>query len=381
MKKRTLPGNLNLGLLAVLLLGMGYLGLVLSLGTSSPFMLVRGSSMEPTFHSGDLLLSSSVSPTEIEVGDVIAFSVPTEDRDRLSLPTTAVHRILGIEGEKGQLTFLTKGDNSGLDPFKVPSSAVRGAVVTNLGPIGLPILFLTNRGVLLSLGLPILTFVLIILATLWLAPGEKREAPAPGTTAVAQTPPGEVDKALAGLASAIADYGVHLKSHTAVVKQLGGSSEGLEQAVHRQNEVLVDLTKVVRRLKGQTAQKAKVPAAQPSSNGAKKSQNGATKTTSAKSSKPKGQTAQKTKGLAAQPPSNGAKKSQNGAAKTTPVKPGKPKGQTAQKAKGLRAQASRNGPESPRMGISKGVSRGRQVEVESKGGATDALFLVYICSQ
>ncbi|MEE9248978.1 MAG: signal peptidase I [Dehalococcoidia bacterium] len=274
-------GGLNIALVTLLLLGMGYLGLVLFLGTSSPFMLVRGTSMEPTFHTGDLLLSRSVSPTEIEVGDVIAFSVPAEERERLNLPSTAVHRVVGIEGEQGQLTFVTRGDNSALDPFKVPSSAVRGAVVRNLGPLGRPILFLTNRGVLLFLGLPILTFALIVLATLWLAPSEKREAlvamtkakPRPkkrrrvgSATAAAGTPPGDLSKSLGIFATSMADYGVHLQSHTAVVKNLGETSHDLKRAVRqqshnslqlslavqRQNEVLTDLEDVVREMKGPT---------------------------------------------------------------------------------------------------------------------------------
>ena len=274
-------GGLNIALVTLLLLGMGYLGLVLFLGTASPFMLVRGTSMEPTFHTGDLLLSRSVSPREIEVGDVIAFSVPAEERERLKLPATAVHRVIGIEGEQGQLAFATKGDNSGLDPFKVPSSAVLGTVVKNLGPVGRPILFLTNRGVLLFLGLPILTFALIVMATLWLTPSEKREAlaakakakprpkrrrPVGSATAATGMPPGDLSKSFGIFASSMADYGVHLRSHTAVVKNLGETSHDLKRAVRqqshnslqlslavqRQNEVLTDLEDVVREMKGRT---------------------------------------------------------------------------------------------------------------------------------
>ena len=94
--------------------------------------------MEPAFHGGDLLVQRSVSPTDIKVGDVIAFSVPPDARQRLKMPTAAVHCVTGIQGEKGKLVFVTKGDNSDLDPFKVPASAVRGAVVKYLGPWGRP---------------------------------------------------------------------------------------------------------------------------------------------------------------------------------------------------------------------------------------------------
>jgi len=93
MKNRFIVGKLNLSLVAVLLLGMVYLGLMLVSGTSNPLLLVRGSSMEPTFHAGDLLLSKAVNPAEIQVGDIIAFSVPSEERQRMGLPDNAVHRV------------------------------------------------------------------------------------------------------------------------------------------------------------------------------------------------------------------------------------------------------------------------------------------------
>ncbi|MEE9198673.1 MAG: signal peptidase I [Dehalococcoidia bacterium] len=274
----------KLGLAGVLLLAMAYLGLLLFTSTSSPFLLVRGNSMEPAYHAGDLLLNKGSSPAEIKVGDVIAFDVPPDEQKRLGLPASAVHRVIGIEAEKGQLVFVTKGDNSDIDPFKVPSSAVRGVVVKNLGPIGRPILFLTNRSVLLLLGLPILTFVIIVLATLWLVPSDRKEKPAPGAT----TPPVQFNTALETLAGAVAEYGVHLKSHTGAVKNLGETSQDLKRAVRRQshnsshlslavqrqNEVLADLQEVVSDLKGQVGGNGGARKTQRAPNGARRSTNG-----------------------------------------------------------------------------------------------------------
>ena len=248
MKKGFLTGKLSLSLVAVLLLGMGYLGLIVILGTSSPFMLVRGSSMKPTIHAGDLLLSRSVSPDEVKVGDVIAFSVPADAQQRLKMPAIAVHRVVGIEGEKGQLVFVTKGDNSGVDPFKVPGTSVKGAVVKNLGPIGRQILFLTNRAVLLLLGLPILTFILVVMASLWLVPNENRETAGASTAGVARTFSKAIGRPLDRLTSAISKYGVHLQSHTSIIKLMAGTSQGLDDAVHQQNEILAELTAVVREM-------------------------------------------------------------------------------------------------------------------------------------
>ena len=269
--------KLNKGLVALLLLGMTYLGLMLFLGTSSPFLLVRGASMEPTLHSGDLLLNKSIAPSEIKVGDVIVFDIPSDVQERLKMPPKATHRVIGIEGENGQMVFVTQGDNSDVDPFKVPSSMVRGVVVKNLGPLGWPILLLTNKTLLLFLGIPILTFALIVLATLWLSPGTKSETPAP---AMALT--------LDRLTSAVAEYGAHLQSHTAIVKHMATTSAGLEesvnkqnntsvemnQAVHKQVEVISDLAAVVKELKEQTIRDGRQRKARTSGNGHKESLKG-----------------------------------------------------------------------------------------------------------
>ena len=154
--------RIKLGPVALLLVGMGYLGLVLFLGTSTPFLLVRGTSMEPTYHAGDLLLSKSPPAAEIKVGDVIAFNVPDDAPEKLNFPPIVAHRIIGIEGRAGQLVFITQGDNAVVDPFQVPPDLVRGVVIKNLGPVGRPILLLTNKKVLLFVGLPLLAFVVVV---------------------------------------------------------------------------------------------------------------------------------------------------------------------------------------------------------------------------
>ncbi|MBI2855766.1 MAG: signal peptidase I [Chloroflexi bacterium] len=250
MTKGTYRGKLNKSLVALLLVAMGYLALSLSLGTSSPFLLVRGQSMEPTLHAGDMLMQRSVSATKIRVGDIIAFDVPVEGQKAKQLPPKAAHRVIGIQGEGGHLAFVTQGDNSDVDPFKVPASAVHGVVVKNLGPLGKPILLLTNKALLLFVGLPIVAFVLIVVATLWTSPGEKQGAPAPAAASSRTARlPKDVAITLDRLTSAVSAYGVHLKSHTSVIKKMAGSSDGLEEAVQQQNEILAELAAVVREMK------------------------------------------------------------------------------------------------------------------------------------
>ena len=182
--------------IAVLLLALSYLVLLLNLGTSSPFLVVRGVSMEPTYQNGDMLLNRSVLATDIGVGDVIAFDVPEEARTKLKLAPVVAHRVIEIQGAGGQLVFLTKGDNTEIDPFKVPGGSVRGLIVSDLGPLGHPLLFLAQKKVWLYVGLPLAVFGVVVAATLALSPRQKSESSPPPVTDQLQTPASTLAQAL-----------------------------------------------------------------------------------------------------------------------------------------------------------------------------------------
>ena len=228
------------GTAALIVVSIGFLALSIFLGTFRPFLVVQGTSMEPVYHRGDLLLLKDVPSNEIAAGDIIVFGVPEEARDRLKMPSSAAHRVIERTNEGGRLTFVTKGDNSGTDPFKVPATAVRGIVWKNLGPIGTPVLMAKSPAVLV-VGLPILTFVVVVLASLWLLPGEQ---PRDGQVA----PSAEFRDALTSLGAALNEYGAHLQSHTKIVKHMAVTSDGLEEAVRIQNQILTDLAAAVRQL-------------------------------------------------------------------------------------------------------------------------------------
>ena len=155
--------RLSYSLLGLLLVLLGYLGMVSLLGNTSPLLVVRGVSMEPTYGNGDLLLSKRVAPADIQVGDVVAFRPPPADRAKLHLPAMVAHRVVQVEMEDGHLVFRTKGDNATIDAFTVPSEAVNGRVVKNLGPLGLPIILLTSRSMWMFILLPIAAFGVVFL--------------------------------------------------------------------------------------------------------------------------------------------------------------------------------------------------------------------------
>ena len=79
-------------LFTVLLVGVRLFGIQV-------FSVLSGS-MEPVYHTGDLIYVKTVDPEEVQVGDVITFVLPSE--------TAATHRVVRIDAENQR--FYTKGD-------------------------------------------------------------------------------------------------------------------------------------------------------------------------------------------------------------------------------------------------------------------------------
>ncbi|MEE8518673.1 MAG: signal peptidase I [Dehalococcoidia bacterium] len=157
---RPAPNKRSVAFVALVFMFTVHLGLVAMLSNPQPYLVVDGTSMQPTYHQGDLLLSEKVSPGAVEKGDVLVFRVPPEARLRNSLPDSVAHRVIDINVSGGRIVFTTKGDNTVVDPFTVPSEAVDGRVAANVGRIGLPVLLATKISPKLLLFLiPVLVFV------------------------------------------------------------------------------------------------------------------------------------------------------------------------------------------------------------------------------
>ena len=120
--KQNLGTVLSLAAFTVLFaICLTFVGLrVLGLGT----FIVTGGSMEPSIHKGSLVLVQPVSPSEVQVGDVITFQ---------QYDQTTTHRVITIAQTAKGLSFKTKGDaNTAADPedkaFPVSVGVVRVAV-------------------------------------------------------------------------------------------------------------------------------------------------------------------------------------------------------------------------------------------------------------
>ena len=120
------------------------------LGGSTTYVVTKGTSMEPRFHTGDLALVRSQS--SYHVGEIVAY------RNKL-LQTLVLHRIIGREGAR----YIFKGDNNNfVDPEHPAASQLIGALWLHLPGVG---------GRLQALRSPALTGVLLFFGILLLTGG------------------------------------------------------------------------------------------------------------------------------------------------------------------------------------------------------------------
>ena len=242
-----------------------------------PVVPVQGLSMRPALQGGDLVVLESVNPNTLRKGDIIAVTVPPDMQKQYNLPSHIVHRIYKVvHNPVTGLSFITKGDaNAGPDVFTTLPDAVIGKLRFVIPGAGYPFLFLHSRQGEIFLG----AAALLILLYFALGMVEDRRIIVEGTAVTMQnvlTETHELRKAfeaakrLAGesasavpwsetdgrrdtealadevrltrdqseetketmleLVSAIGEYGIHLRSHTAVMQNLAAVTGQLQRA-------------------------------------------------------------------------------------------------------------------------------------------------------
>ena len=128
-KMSALLGNVLLGLVLVVavifVVNMAVNGVGTLPGGYRPLVVLSGS-MEPYMPTGSLVLTKSVNPATVKVGDVITFRLKTD-----SFQTDlATHRVEAIENGPAGMSFVTKGDaNRVHDLVPVSATALVGRVV------------------------------------------------------------------------------------------------------------------------------------------------------------------------------------------------------------------------------------------------------------
>jgi len=111
-------------LLAALVLG--YFLWPTSLGGCTTLTIVSGRSMEPTYYTGDLVVSRC---GDYGVGDVVVYNPPNVGSARI------IHRITGGDAKDG---WVIQGDNNSfLDPWRPTNERILGEAVLHLPKVGL----------------------------------------------------------------------------------------------------------------------------------------------------------------------------------------------------------------------------------------------------
>jgi signal peptidase I len=232
----------------------------LSIRGVTPFLAVFGTSMEPELQAGNLILIEEVSPSDVEVGDIIVFTIPAAVREYYNYPPVIAHRVLHVRTSESGITFRTKGDNTGEDPFTVRPQDLRGSVSHQIPFLGFPLLFFQSQQGLIFIGLALMLLALYLYADeiSWGRQVLHRGLFAPvieesqrSSQVIAQrmdaTEKGMdyTQQALNSFASAIAEYAEHLKSHTSAIQGLSEASQELKKGAAEQNKVLERLAEVL----------------------------------------------------------------------------------------------------------------------------------------
>lgn len=179
-----------------------YIVAAIALHVNPPVVPIQGVSMRPTLQTGELVFLEGVEPKQIRKGDIIAVNVPKEARQKYSLPSRVVHRVIKIEQTRTGPVFQTKGDgNPGPDVFTVPASEVVGRMAGHVPGLGYPLLFFRSTQGKILLGAIALIVLLYFLIGLF----EERQATVQGTAVglqavLAQTE--EIKRAMQGAPAA-----------------------------------------------------------------------------------------------------------------------------------------------------------------------------------
>lgn len=257
-RRPTSPGFLRRWLgraFLVLVIGGLALAIVAFREGEAPFTAVASSSMSPALERGDLVWVKPVDPTALAVGDIVVVRVPGYIQDRYGYPPLLVHRVSQVDTSTGRPLYRLKGDrNSGEDPFTVRPEDVRGAVGKVVRYAGYPVLFFSSpQGVAFLLVCAAL-FALYAALEWFDRRRERLDAALRGLLAPALRQAleesdvgrsagrdGRVEEALLAFASAMGEYAVHLRSHTAAVEDLARGASGLREAIAYQIELLAAL--------------------------------------------------------------------------------------------------------------------------------------------
>jgi signal peptidase I len=160
--------------------------LVLALATvlgHRSFTVLSGS-MEPAISTGDVVMTSQISPREAKVGQVVSFRDPSGSKRLIT------HRIRRIRNDGRSFLFTTKGDaNNTVERWSVPTHGHLGRVWLKIPKIGYVLAKTrTPLGRILMVVLPAVLLALLELWQIW-RPARRPGVPAPAMGMAAGSEP------------------------------------------------------------------------------------------------------------------------------------------------------------------------------------------------
>ena len=126
-------------------------------------LTVMSGSMEPTIHTGDVVVSRQVPPADARRGDVVSF----RDPERGGLLVT--HRVRTITRTGDKFTFVTKGDaNNSSERWRVAATDRIGKTMFRIPALGRGLAFAhTRKGMVLLVMIPLLLMGILEIASIW----------------------------------------------------------------------------------------------------------------------------------------------------------------------------------------------------------------------
>lgn len=255
----SIGGGVQRAVILILIVAICVVGF-LSIRGTMPFMAVFGTSMEPELQVGNLILIEEVSPSDIEEGDIIVYTIPAAVREHYNYPQIIAHRVIHVQTSEKGVTFRTKGDNTGEDPFTVRPQDLRGVVSKQIPYLGFPLLFFQSQQGLIFVVVSLLLFALYLYANelgrggqaahrgLFAPVIEESQRSSQVLTQrmdAAEKGTEYTQQALNSFASAITEYAEHLKSHTSAIQNLSEASQELKKGAAEQNKVLGHLVEAM----------------------------------------------------------------------------------------------------------------------------------------
>lgn len=101
-------------------------------GIFSPFHVVKGDSMSPGIQNGDAITIKKINPTNVGVGQVVAYSEKTGGSEAIS-----VERVVDVRQYESVTLFYMNGDTDpAVEPAEVSAAAVIGSPSFNVPKLG-----------------------------------------------------------------------------------------------------------------------------------------------------------------------------------------------------------------------------------------------------